>query len=709
METILDGSISDIDTLNGASTAYQVTQKLTNISYNPVGRLTRIRGNTLIDSLIATATSLTVAVLTVTTTFQGVSAAFFTGITSNIQAQIDAIVVGVPVIDVPIAAIDQNGMVAITGGVSDHLVLEYADATHPGIVSTTSQTFGGSKNISVPSGDCTFEIRAIAAQGSYINFKNSTSGINEFSTGRFGAGVFKIMDQSTNQILTAQTGGNLQLGPIGSTGVVTITPFTQSVSATTGALIVNGGVGVGKDIYTTGNLSMSNFAASNIIALTAPGVNSSQISFQNLTSGDTEFILGRVGAGVFKLLDFSLTPILIAQTGGNVQLGPNTAAGVVTITPTTTSSSSTTGALVVNGGVGIAGACNVGGNITPTGRILLSDGTAASPSLAFLNETGNNSGLYLSGTNNDLAVSISGLEHTRFTSAGIAVTSAATVGNSVIGAFTNPQTAAAGVGLEIDLNGGTVRMATLIAQYEDATNSFLQFGTRTAGTLSQKWRINSGGHYLAETDNTFDIGAIGATRPRTGYFGTSLIAGTAGSTKGLITLAGNTSGTLTIQPSAAAGSWTMTLPPNDGDANQVLQTNGSGVTAWAQLSTANLSNTTAKTDVVLNLTGAVTSTHTFTYEKVGNMVTVMFDDVGFTATATDTLKVQLPTLSPSIFPVHDQYKSNARDESGAIAQAGLVIDSTGLMTFYRTGTYVAVLQNGLAYVIKGNTHTWTCV
>jgi hypothetical protein len=39
-----------------------------------------------------------------------------------------------------------------------------------------------------------------------------------------------------------------------------------------------------------------------------------------------------------------------------------------------------------------------------------------------------------------------------------------------------------------------------------------------------KWRVLSSGHIVAEIDNTYDIGAAAATRPRTGYFGTSLVS-----------------------------------------------------------------------------------------------------------------------------------------------------------------------------------------
>jgi hypothetical protein len=36
------------------------------------------------------------------------------------------------------------------------------------------------------------------------------------------------------------------------------------------------------------------------------------------------------------------------------------------------------------------------------------------------------------------------------------------------------------------------------------------------------WSIDTGGHFIASTDNSVDIGASGTTRPRTGYFGTAI-------------------------------------------------------------------------------------------------------------------------------------------------------------------------------------------
>ena len=46
---------------------------------------------------------------------------------------------------------------------------------------------------------------------------------------------------------------------------------------------------------------------------------------------------------------------------------------------------------------------------------------------------------------------------------------------------------------------------------------------RSGGT--DRWKVSSTGHLLAEADNAYDFGANLATRPRTGYFGTSVRVG----------------------------------------------------------------------------------------------------------------------------------------------------------------------------------------
>lgn len=51
-------------------------------------------------------------------------------------------------------------------------------------------------------------------------------------------------------------------------------------------------------------------------------------------------------------------------------------------------------------------------------------------------------------------------------------------------------------------------------------------------------------------------------------------------TAGDLRFHGTTSGIVTVKCAAAAGTWTLTLPTDDGAADQVLKTNGSGVTSW---------------------------------------------------------------------------------------------------------------------------------
>ena len=82
--------------------------------------------------------------------------------------------------------------------------------------------------------------------------------------------------------------------------------------------------------------------------------------------------------------------------------------------------------------------------------------------------------------------------------------------------------------------------------FQTATPGASGTATRTANI---KWRVKGAGHLLAETDNVYDIGASGATRPRTGYFGTSVISPLVQST-GTMRLAGYTVATL---PTGVAG------------------------------------------------------------------------------------------------------------------------------------------------------------
>lgn len=135
---------------------------------------------------------------------------------------------------------------------------------------------------------------------------------------------------------------------------------------------------------------------------------------------------------------------------------------------------------------------------------------------------------------------------------------------------------------------GTAATALVNVLVSDAPSNGQYPMWNTGGTIT--WETPAGAGTVTATGGNLTANSVvlGAgttdTKVLAGFTtdGTSkLNLGVAGASTGKIDLSGSTSGTVTVQPAAAAGTWTMTLPANDGDASQVLQTNGSGVTTWA--------------------------------------------------------------------------------------------------------------------------------
>ena len=94
----------------------------------------------------------------------------------------------------------------------------------------------------------------------------------------------------------------------------------------------------------------------------------------------------------------------------------------------------------------------------------------------------------------------------------------------------------------------------------------------TAGTSTDSFiNLTSTGDFIIQDNGVaaLSVNDSGATT-----------LGTAGSLSGILNIAGSTSGTITIQPLAAAGTYTLTLPPNDGNSGEFLRTDGSGVLTW---------------------------------------------------------------------------------------------------------------------------------
>jgi hypothetical protein len=147
---------------------------------------------------------------------------------------------------------------------------------------------------------------------------------------------------SNNSSTTAElfyTTSSLRFIP--STGIVEIDRTTTSTGTTTGALVVTGGVGIGRDLYVGGIIYGT--------ATTATSVNAVQQTANQ--SYYLTFVDSNNATSTAELL----------YTTSSITINPST--GEVDILSSLNSTSTTTGALVVSGGAGISGNLYVGGDI----------------------------------------------------------------------------------------------------------------------------------------------------------------------------------------------------------------------------------------------------------------------------------------------------------------------------------------------------------
>ena len=126
------------------------------------------------------------------------------------------------------------------------------------------------------------------------------------------------------------------------------------------------------------------------------------------------------------------------------------------------------------------------------------------------------------------------------------------------------------------------------------TNAYAFYGNQGTGSATNSWNL-----YMAGAAPNYMAGALGIgtttlgsnilvttgnvsnNAPASGN--TVTIGQFAGSAQ--LALNGSTSGTVSVQTAAAAGTWAMTLPTTAGSNTQALQTDGAGTTSWVNLKT----------------------------------------------------------------------------------------------------------------------------
>jgi len=132
-------------------------------------------------------------------------------------------------------------------------------------------------------------------------------------------------------------------------GDVRIVSATQSYNSTTGALVVSGGVGIQKDLWVGGVLHMQG------------GYYLSPTTIVNSIKSGTDITVVNLGDNTVRIDNTSTLDTVVGR--GNITTS------TIQITDTTQSTGTLSGALVVSGGVGIEKNLWVGGSINVYGNV----------------------------------------------------------------------------------------------------------------------------------------------------------------------------------------------------------------------------------------------------------------------------------------------------------------------------------------------------
>ena len=185
--------------------------------------------------------------------------------------------------------------------------------------------------------------------------------------------------------LVIKTNNTERIRVAATTGDIKITSTSQSTSPTTGALVIVGGAGVGKNLNVGGNTNIDgSLNVNGSVSFKGASTFSGKLNVTDLTestSPATGALTVAGGTGIAKNLNVGGTATVTGGTTLNNTLDVTGATrlkdavivdGSESITNITKSTNPTTGALTVAGGVGIGGDLNVAGS-TKFGSVGASD------------------------------------------------------------------------------------------------------------------------------------------------------------------------------------------------------------------------------------------------------------------------------------------------------------------------------------------------
>ena len=185
------------------------------------------------------------------------------------------------------------------------------------------------------------------------------------------------------------------------------------------------------------------------------------------------------------------------------------------------------------------------------------------------------------------------------------------------------------------------------------------------------------------------------------------INGATGITQPADNLVGSSSGTVTVQPAAAAGTWTMTLPTTAGTNGYVLGTDGTGVTNWVATAGALPTPTTAG-NVIFTTNGttwsstqkivqgtsvASTSGTSITFTGLpawAKRITMMLN--GVSTNGTSTVQIQLGTSGGFVTSGYSSNYGFINSSGFAVSQAALTTGLYVVQYSVNTDTASAVIS-----------------
>jgi hypothetical protein len=253
------------------------------------------------------------------------------------------------------------------------------------------------------------------------------------------------------------TGATTLSNTLDVTGLVNLNDATDASSSTSGALIVDGGVGIAKKLYVGTDLDIGGDSTmTGTLDVTGATTLSSTLDVTGLvnlndatdaSSSTSGALIVDGGVGIAKKLyvgtdldiggDSTMTGTLDV-TGATTLSSTLDVTGLVNLNNSTDASSSTSGALIVDGGVGIAKKLYVGTDLAVGGNLTVS-GTTTTVNSTIVEITDNtlklNSGP--SGSNYDSGFVIERYQTSNDTSTGDVVADSAKLISTLAGASTN--------------------------------------------------------------------------------------------------------------------------------------------------------------------------------------------------------------------------------------------------------------------------------